>query len=187
MARGWQKGTGWAVLAACYVLLGWSFYGVASSPPALNALEMEVSQTYPDVAHVAPTAIAPATGSGDDVVFFDVRETEEFAVSRIAGAQRIDPDIGTAEFLRRIGDVTGKKVVFYCSVGVRSSMLAGRVQEVLRARGAAAVYNLSGGIFRWHNERRPLSARNGRTDKVHPYSSYWSRYLKRQGLASYRP
>ena len=48
--------------------------------------------------------------------------------------------------------------------------------------GAQAVYNLDGGIFAWHNERRALTNAAGATDYVHPFDDYWGRLLERRDL-----
>ncbi len=79
--------------------------------------------------------------------------------------------------------VNGKTAVFYCSVGVRSSRLAERVAQGLKARGAVAVDDLAGGIFAWHGEARPLVDAKGPTDFVHPYDATWGRLLARPQLA----
>ena len=81
----------------------------------------------------------------------------------------------------------GKTVVFYCSVGVRSSKLAARLQKALTARGAKAVYNLQAGIFNWHNEHRPLTTGSAPTSFVHPFDDHWGQLVERRDLLSYRP
>jgi 3-mercaptopyruvate sulfurtransferase SseA len=94
----------------------------------------------------------------------------------------------TSAFLERYGaGVDGKAVVFYCSVGVRSSALAERVAQGLQAHGATAVDDLAGGIFAWHGEGRPLVDAQGSTDFVHPYDSSWGRLLARPDLARNAP
>ena len=80
-------------------------------------------------------------------------------------------------------DLKGKTVVFYCSVGVRSSALAESVKADLLAAGTKEVVNLEGGIFGWHNQSRPLVDKSGPTTFVHPYNAYWGRLLTRPELA----
>ena len=164
--------------------------GLAAGPVqafTLDKVEKDVAADYPSVQHVLPNAVAvgPATG---DVLLIDVREEDEFAVSHLPGALRADPDMDPDEFMQAFGDkVAGKQVLFYCSVGVRSSDLAQRVRERLAAAGARDVANLSGGIFRWHNEQRTLMSGTGRTDLVHPYNSRWGSLIARQPQISYTP
>jgi rhodanese-related sulfurtransferase len=137
---------------------------------------------------LAPEALASMLASGAPVVLFDVREEEEYQVSRLPGALRADPGAWTFRFVGQHGEaVKGKTVVFYCSVGVRSSKLAARVQGRLLEKGARAVYNLEGGVFRWHNDRRPLIDANGPTPLVHPYDRHWGGLIERQGETATQP
>jgi len=81
----------------------------------------------------------------------------------------------------------GKTVVFYCSVGERSSRMATHVRDVAREAGAKEIYNLSGGIFAWHNDRLPLVSAPGRpTEFVHPFDATWGRLVDRQSLTRTR-
>lgn len=156
---------------------------------ALAVLESALTQTYAHVRHLTADDVAVRlVETPDDVLLFDVRELAEFEVSRLPGAIRIDPATATADFLALHGDrVRGKSVIFYCSVGVRSSKLAGRLTDPLAERGARGVYNLSGGIFRWHNDGRPLADAHGATPLVHPYDRTWGRFIQRRSQSSLTP
>jgi rhodanese-related sulfurtransferase len=164
--------------------------GLAAPSHAETALlrtENEVARRWPDVIHVPAEQLAKMMMEGK-IALFDVRELQEYQVSHIQGAQRINPAIGRDEFLQRhAGEIPGKVVVFYCAVGQRSSRLADRVGEGLKARGAIEVYNLKGGIFAWHNEAYPLVDGIGPTDFVHPYSQAWGRVLRRQDFLRTTP
>ena len=101
---------------------------------------------------------------------------------------RVDPGIWRSSFVRRFaGTAKGRTVVFYCSVGVRSSRLAARVQKALREHGATAVEIVDGGIFAWHAERRPLRDAKGETAFVHPYDRHWGKLVARRDLTRTRP
>ena len=124
---------------------------------------------------------------GDDVVLFDVREPDEHAVSHIANAIHVSPDMTADEFKRRFGGfLQGRKAVFYCSIGWRSSDFADRMAPVLAELGVESSHNLRGGIFRWHNEQRPLTDSGGSTDFVHPYDADWGSLVQRQDMTSYQ-
>ena len=101
----------------------------------------------------------------------------------------VDPDANDAEVLKAIGSAAeGRDIIFYCSVGVRSTILAQRVHAALAKNGAGAIANLSGGIFAWHNAGRRLVGMDGKTtDLVHPFDGEWGRLVKRQDRVSYRP
>lgn len=168
-------------LIALFALL---FSALPAFAFSLNEVEQDVKADYPSVEHVTPEALS----SRSDTVVFDVRETSEFAVSHLSGAIQLPPNFSRRAFMKRYGALTaGKRVIFYCSVGVRSSEMAERLQLALRQAGAKSISNLSGGIFRWHNEKRSLQNASGKTDAVHPYNRRWGKLLQRRELISYRP
>ncbi|MEM7774592.1 MAG: rhodanese-like domain-containing protein [Pseudomonadota bacterium] len=180
-------GLGLIVLAVLTVL-------THESGHVLSEVEDDIRARYSDVSHLSPRAVVSWTrdfgagiGRRPDVLLVDVRDPGEFAVSRIGGALRIDPGVRPSAVADILGDVRGKTIVFYCSVGERSSSMAQRVQRLLTNRGAIAVHNLSGGIFRWHNEQRQLHNAEGATDYVHPYNTLWGQYVIRQDAVRYSP
>lgn len=177
-----------ALIFAVALTAGAAIAGVPVQAFTLDEVEKEVTADYPSVRHILPEALPPSSARGGDMLLIDVREEGEFAVSHLPGAIRVDPGMAPEEFMRSFGDkVAGKEVLFYCSVGVRSSDMAQRVGAQLASAGAKVVANLSGGIFRWHNERRMLMSSAGRTDLVHPYNRKWGALIKRQSQISYTP
>ncbi len=170
---------------ALILIIGMAVWGIsqAQMTQKLENIQDGIESSFPGVFHLDAMEV---DGSYlDDAVVFDVREPEEFAVSQIKGAIQVDPDITAAEFLDRYGSETAEKeVLFYCSVGQRSSLLASKVQVELETKGAV-VHNLRGGIFHWRNEERSLENYTGETDFVHPYSWRWKRYLERQAFTRY--
>lgn len=160
---------------------------VTGGPPSLQATMQNIAQRWPEIGHITPAQVAPLVDARK-VVLFDVRQDAEYAVSHLPGAIHVKPGTGRAAFLDLYGnDVKGKRVVFYCSVGVRSSTLASRVAEDLKARGAVAVDDLSGGIFAWHGKELPLEDAKGPTEFVHPFDSTWGRLVSRQDLVRTSP
>ena len=137
---------------------------------AWQAVDRDLAARFSDVPATTTAALAAALGGPDPPLLLDARAPEEYAVSHLPGARRVDPDATAAEL---VGEVEpGRGVVVYCAVGVRSAGVARR----LRAAGVAAV-NLEGSIFRWANEGRPL-VRDGRAvETVHPYDAAWGRLL----------
>ncbi len=154
----------------------------------LDEIRAKVRQDYPGVEQISTGELTEQMARGAPVVLLDVREVEEFAVSRIKGSQRVDPGIWRSTFMSRFGDkLRGKIVVFYCAVGVRSSKLAARVQAALKEKGVSKVYNLDGGIFEWHNDARALVNAAGPTDFVHPFNKYWGELVDRGALLTTMP
>ena len=122
------------------------------------------------------------SGHGTSDLLFDVREPDEFAQSHLPGARRIDPEMTVDDFQAAYGpELKGRTVVFYCAVGVRSAQMLTRLKPVLKSNGAAAAYNLRGGIFRWHASGRTLVADNTASGArlVHPYNAAWGQLLDR--------
>jgi rhodanese-related sulfurtransferase len=154
----------------------------------LASIDADLQRSFPDIGHVTTAKLAEWILQATDVVLVDVRSEEEFAVGRIEGAIRVSPGASARDVAARLREAApGTNVVFYCSVGVRSSRLANRSRKSLMELGAAGVYNLSGGIFTWHEEARPLVDAQGPTRFVHPYDSNWGRLLSRQTYVSEVP
>ena len=175
-----------AIGAAVFVIWTTPFGPVASRGglQALESFRALVKRQYTSVAHLPTQKLDDLMRSNADVILFDVREPEEYRISRIPGAVRVDPEVWTQTFLQRYAaSSAGKTVIFYCSVGVRSSRLAERVGDGLRAAGARAVHNLDGGAFAWHGEDRRLVNESGPTSFIHPFSDRFSGLLKRPDLA----
>ena len=86
-----------------------------------------------------------------NAVILDVREKDEFEVSRLKNAIWIGYD----DFdISRIDSIDKEQeIIVYCSVGYRSS----KIGEELIESGFKNVKNLYGGIFKWANENRPFN------------------------------
>lgn len=104
-------------------------------------------------------------------VLLDVRTPEEWNVSHLPGARRVDPNASAETAADGLSKET--PIVTYCAVGYRSAEMADR----LRAAGFSNVHNLEGSIFQWANEHRPLVHGNERVSLVHPYNAFWGRLL----------
>lgn len=175
------------VLVSALLALGTIASVRADTAALLSGVETELRKSFPKIALVAPADLDNLEKS-TGVVILDVRSEQEFAVSHIAGAQRVDPGLSAAQFKATLAEeITGKTIVVYCSVGQRSSTLANRIADVAKQSGADGVYNLQGGIFRWHNEKRPLVGPGGATDEVHPYSANAARLIERKDGIAYAP
>ena len=177
------------VLAVTIAILASVSFGnaaLADIRSDLAAVEAKVAADYPALTHLEPSAFEALAASGKRVLVFDVREEAEYAVSHLSGATRVAPDADPAQFVAGLGaSVKDNAIVFYCSVGVRSSKLASKSAVLLMQQGAASVNNLRGGIFRWSNEGRPLekgTAAPGKASNsgvsVHPYNASWGRLIE---------
>ncbi len=138
----------------------------------LNRVEKLVSHRFPTLEHLDAKEAARHPG---EFLIVDVREPEEFIVSHLHSALRIDPSAESAQAMALIrAHRDGRPVLFYCSVGVRSSEMAARLQQSLKAEGADSV-NLKGGVFRWASLGLPLENATGATRAVHGYDKHWAK------------
>lgn len=97
---------------------------------------------------VSPETLERWLADGD-VRLIDVREADEFARTRIAGAtsrplSRFDPGAVAAE--------ADGRTVLYCRSGRRSASAS----AALGAAGAAHVFNLAGGLVAWERAGLPV-------------------------------
>ena len=174
------------LFAIASFLLTLTANGVAaeSATAKLEEFHSGLIERYPEVSHISPEELESM--ARESLVFFDVREADEYDVSQIDGAIRVSPSIRASTFLQEYAaELKGKTVILYCSVGERSSRLAEQIMS--QSTGATAVYNLEGGIFRWHNEHRSVANTRGDTTFVHPYSRRWGRLLERQDQVRMAP
>ncbi len=109
-----------------------------------------------------------------ELLLLDTREKEEYDVSHIPGAHWVGYKTFSIDQINEIIPDTTKRVVVYCSVGVRSEDIG----ELLLQNGYKDVKNLYGGIFEWKNRGLPVVDSKGReTQNVHAFSKYWSKLL----------
>lgn len=133
-----------------------------------------VRARFPDVLHLPASSLdrwlhEPARTPPQLV---DARSADEFRVSHLAGAVRIDPESTAAAAISTLD--TARPVVVYCSAGYRGAALARRLQNA----GRREVWNLEGGIFAWANSGYPLVQDGQPAQRVHPYLRVFSRFLK---------
>lgn len=155
--------------------------------PEMDRIHAKIESSHEGVDHIAASDFLQLSAS--DVALFDVREIQEYEVSHLPGALQVNPDITAAEFEERFGDtLKNKTVIFYCSVGVRSSRLAERVAPLVERSTGRAPANLIGGAFQWSNEGRPMVTPQGaNTNAVHPFDDYWGRLIENRKAISFDP
>ena len=150
--------------------------GCASDQPpraALDEMINTVDETFPAVDTISTDALASWLADPDRPApqLLDAREAKEYAVSHIPGAIQIDPGADVAALAAMLDP--DRPIVIYCSVGYRSSELAQRLAD----HTELSAQNLTGSIFKWANEGRPLENETGATQYVHPYNDYFGRML----------
>jgi len=149
---------------------------------AWDTIDRLIANDYPAAQSITTDSLAVwlSDDTVDTPVLLDVRQEEEFAVSHIEGALRINPSTTDFTFLEhRTRDTP---IVAYCSVGYRSAAIVERLQEA----GFTNVHNLEGSIFKWKNEGGRVVRDGAPVDEVHPYDGIWGQLLD-QSYRSYEP
>jgi len=166
-----------SMLAAALVVLGGATVGDGARAGEGGAVGLRplISLRFPGTDWIETGRLAEWLEAQDQPkpVLLDARTQDEFDVSHLAGARRVDPD---AEALDPQDPSHQTPIIVYCSVGYRSAAVARR----LEAAGFGHVYNLEGGIFQWANEGRPIYRAGEAAEKVHPYNRTWGRLLNAQ-------
>lgn len=129
---------------------------------AMERMIAEIRQEYPDVPTMKAVTLREALGSGD-IVLVDVRTREERDVSTLPGA------IGVDDFEAGLEKFTGRTVVAYCTIGLRSSDYARRMRGL-----GVEVVNLEGSVLAWTHAGGELHGRDGPTDMLHVYGRRWN-------------
>lgn len=143
----------------------------------MDDVKRSTAGRFSDVDHVSPQQVQQWLDSpGEDVLLLDARTAAEYEVSHLRGALHVSPDASAQEVVAAVagGVPEDRRIVTYCSLGVRSAKMARRLKEA----GYTNVHNMNGAIFQWANEGRPVYRGDERVDKVHPYNSRWGEYLK---------
>ena len=141
---------------------------------------LEMKYDVPNISHVE-LAEKLKSKAGAHILLFDTRLREEYDTSHIAGAIYVDPAMTREDFIKRYGEkIKDKELIFYCSVGDRSSNFLERVRKPALEKGAESLSNLRGGIFRWYNEGHPVINKQGETDDIHPFDEEWGRLIEKR-------
>ncbi|HEU5359289.1 MAG TPA: rhodanese-like domain-containing protein [Gemmatimonadales bacterium] len=141
-------------------------------PLALRAVTWKTARRFPGVRWIDADSLARwLAAPRPQPLLLDARTADEVAVSRIAGAVRIDPYRPDLKVLGTPPRDTA--IVVYSSVGYRGA----RVAEWLAGQGYGRVADLAGGIFGWADAGRPVVRVDGPTALVHPFDSRWGLLL----------
>lgn len=147
-----------------------------------RAVEHMIAADHPNVPSISTDSLAKRLSDDavPDPVLLDARSPEEYAVSHLRNARRVNPSADSYSALDTLAADT--PIVVYCSVGYRSAGVA----QTLQAQGFTNVANLKGSIFRWANDGRPVYRDGRRVAAVHPYDATWGTLLV-DSLHAYQP
>lgn len=144
-------------------------------PPSWEKLSEQLRTRYPEVRQISVPELAAwlADPERPQPLLLDVRQEEEFRISHLPGAVRVEPRSTHPRLPEETTPET--PIVAYCSVGQRSSAIASR----LTALGYTNVTNLEGSIFAWANAGHPVVRNGDEVHEVHPYNARWGRLLRK--------
>jgi rhodanese-related sulfurtransferase len=147
-----------------------------------KAVDHMIASDFPEASFITTDSLAERLSdpTAPRPTLLDARSPDEYAVSHLPGARRVDPTATTFPDLDTLSRDT--PIVVYCSVGYRSARVTTRLQE----QGFTNVRNLRGSIFRWANEGRPVVRNDTPVRAVHPYDRTWGTLLT-DSLHAYVP
>ena len=146
----------------------------------MNLVVRHLERHFSNVRHLSTEELnAMVDGDEEGLVVVDARRQDEYDVSHLPRALRLhfasDPT-QIQEFLASLP--SNSVVVCYCSLGYRSALLASKMAAA--ASDQHRVFNLSGSIFKWANEDRPMVDKEGhKTKHAHPFSYAFGLMLDR--------
>ncbi len=98
---------------------------------------------------ITATELNKAREEGEDIQLIDVRQPDEYAFAKIAGAKLIP----LGEIISRMDEIDeNRDTVIHCKMGGRS---ARAIEALQRAGFKGNLRNLRGGITAWSNEVDP--------------------------------
>jgi rhodanese-related sulfurtransferase len=165
------------------LLLGAGVALFAGRPIAFAVVHRMTVRKFPQVKWIDRSELARWRGDSTrpQPVILDARTQEEFLVSHLGGAIRIDPYRPILRPIKRFPKDTA--IVVYSSVGYRGARLA----DFLARQGYGNVVDLDGSIFQWANEGRPIFRDDRPVNQVHPYDGRWGWLLESRYRAEAPP
>ena len=166
--RGWVKVL--LIMILLPILIGGIVLLIAGRPLAFQILQRRTANKFPEVKWITSEDLGRwrADSGRSQPVILDARTGPEFELSHLKGAIPIDPYKPSLRALQ--GFPRDTALVVYSSAGYRGA----RVASYLGKAGYTKGLNLSGGLFQWANEGRPLFREENRpTAMVHPFDRKW--------------
>jgi rhodanese-related sulfurtransferase len=128
------------------------------------------------------------TGRSLRVLIFDTRSKTEYEVSHLEGAIWLAPETDVDSFIASIGPrARDAYVVFYCTMGLRSTEYALKAMDALARAGARKTVVLRNGILGWANANLKLVDAHGATRLVHTFNPEAAARLTEPALARFEP
>ncbi|MFI5234334.1 MAG: rhodanese-like domain-containing protein [Gemmatimonadales bacterium] len=170
----------WVVVFLLCIAVAGVFF---ARPLAFRVVTWKTMRRFPAVQWIGADSLSARllSVSLHPPLVLDARTAEEYAVSHLPTAQRIDPYRPDLRMIATPPKDTA--IIVYSSVGYRGA----RVADWLVGQGYTRVTNLTAGIFAWANAERPLVRSGGPTVTVHPYGGRWGLLLLARHRADMPP
>ena len=177
-----------------WIFCGLFYSNLALSEP-LDIISEKIAKKFSKVNHISLEEWQKISEEDrKNWLIFDVRGNEEYEKSHIAGAILISPETDITQFQDFIdkhylaSNSTPENILFYCSIGYRSSQFIDRLLLSDKLKNQFYLYNLWGGLFNWANNGKPVYRRdednklillesNNPSKVIHPYNWFWGRLL----------
>lgn len=135
--------------------------GDAEKNRRVLALYADYREDFPGIEEIDAAAAIDLVGN-PNVVFVDVREPEEQAVSMVPGA------VTSEVFLAGLERFRGQRIIAYCTISYRSGKLAAKLMKK-----GITITNLEGGLLAWVHAGGPLTRNGQPVDTLHVYGRKW--------------
>ena len=124
---------------------------------------LEYKKDFPKVKDISAAEAKEKQRLGEKVLFVDVRQPQEIAVSTLLDA------ISKEEFLASADKYRDYIVIGYCTISYRSGLFAAELLTQGRT-----IYNLKGGILGWVHEGGHIFHNGKETKRLHVYGEKWN-------------
>ncbi len=153
--------------------------GCGGKTQDLEEIKSKIETNFPQVNHISAEVVANWLKEDESkTILLDIREKDEYNISHLPNAYNVPPDTSIEKLQETIlkNLESDRKIVLYCSVGLRSAIFTQKLQDA----GFTNVYNFNGSIFEWANLNKPVYQGDGLVKKVHPYDEKWGKFLQPQ-------
>ncbi len=116
-----------------------------------EAFEQICQDAKTRVQEITVTEVKQKLDAGENFVFIDVREDNEWDVDHAAGAQHLGRGIIERDIEKVVPDKAAE-IVLYCGGGYRSALAADNLQRM----GYTNVLSMAGGIKAWRDAAYPM-------------------------------
>ena len=113
--------------------------------------EILVNEIRPQIKELTVTQVQQKFAAGEQFIFIDVREDNEWAAGRIPNSIHIGRGVLERDIASTVSDKSAE-IILYCGGGFRSALAAYNLQKM----GYRNVSSMDGGIREWKELSLPI-------------------------------